>query len=121
MEAGNVASAIDLLRESAVLYPHYKTLELLGECLIRMNRPREAIVPLAASTALNKQARAPLLLAEAFLSIGELDKAKRFAAEALTRNPRYGLASQLVAQLSADQASGFAEGEDNAGGADLPT
>jgi tetratricopeptide (TPR) repeat protein len=58
MEAGTLEDAIRLFRQSVAEWPHFKTLELLGECLLRLERPREAIIPLAAATALNQQGHA---------------------------------------------------------------
>jgi tetratricopeptide (TPR) repeat protein len=87
MEAGALDEAVARFRESAAEWPHFKTLELLGECLLRLGRPREAIVPLAAATALNRQARAPMLLARAFLELGTYRDAFDQAEEALRRAP----------------------------------
>jgi tetratricopeptide (TPR) repeat protein len=87
MDAGALEDATSLLRRSIAEWPHFKTLELLGECLLRLNQPREAIVPLAAATALNRQARAPTLLARAFLQLGTYGDALDQAEEALRRDP----------------------------------
>jgi predicted Zn-dependent protease len=87
MEAGNLEDAISSFRRSIAEWPHFKTLELLGECLLRLHQPREAIVPLAAATALNRQARAPALLAQAFLELGTYGDAREQAEEALRRDP----------------------------------
>lgn len=59
MEAGDLERAAALLGESVAIWPHFKTLELLGECLLRLDRPREAIGPLAAASALHRQDHAP--------------------------------------------------------------
>src|SRR5918994_2439310 len=87
MEAGDLQDAISSFCRSVAEWPHFKTLELLGECLLRLNRLREAIVPLAAATALNRQARAPMLLARAFLELGTYRDAFDQAEEALRRGP----------------------------------
>jgi tetratricopeptide (TPR) repeat protein len=87
MEAGDLQDAISSFRQSIAEWPHFKTLELLGECLLRLNQPREAIVPLAAATALNRQAHAPALLARAFLELGTYGDARDQAEEALRRDP----------------------------------
>jgi tetratricopeptide (TPR) repeat protein len=87
MEAGALEDAIGLLRQSIVEWPHFKTLELLGECLLRLDQSREAIVPLAAATALNRQTHAPALLARAFLELGTYRDAFDQAEEALRRDP----------------------------------
>jgi tetratricopeptide (TPR) repeat protein len=87
MEVGAFEDAIRLFRQSIAEWPHFKTLELLGECLLRLNQPREAIVPLAAATALNLQGHAPTLLARAFLELGTYRDAFDQAEEALRRAP----------------------------------
>jgi tetratricopeptide (TPR) repeat protein len=87
MEAGALEEAIERFRLSVAEWPHFKTLELLGECLLRLEQPREAIVPLAAATALNPQGRAPALLARAFLALGSYRDAFDQAEEALRRAP----------------------------------
>jgi hypothetical protein len=65
--------------------PHFKALELLGEAWLAKGEPARAIVPLAAATTLNRQVRAPSLLAEAFLALGERSEAHRIAHMALRR------------------------------------
>jgi tetratricopeptide (TPR) repeat protein len=87
MEAGSLEAAVVLFDESIAVWPHFKTLELLGECLLRLGRLREAVVPLAAATALHVEARAPALLAQAYLQLGQFPEAKHFAEEALRRAP----------------------------------
>jgi len=95
MEAGALEDAVARFRESVAEWPHFKTLELLGECLLRLERPREAIVPLAAATALNRQGRAPALLAQAFLVMGTYRDAFDQAEEALRRAPTSKLALEI--------------------------
>jgi tetratricopeptide (TPR) repeat protein len=95
MEAGALEDAIELFRQSVAEWPHFKTLELLGECLLRLERPREAIIPLAAATALNQQGHAPTLLARAFLELGTYGDALEQAEEALRRVPGDRLALEL--------------------------
>jgi len=86
-DAGEFGAAADLLARSAAADPHFKAFELRGECLLRLGRLREAVEPLAAATALNAQGRAPALLAEAFLGLGDYERAVEFADEALRRAP----------------------------------
>jgi tetratricopeptide (TPR) repeat protein len=87
MESGALEEAVALFRESILEWPHVKTLELEGECLLRLGRPRDAIVPLAAATALHPSARPPALLAQAFLALAHYGEAIEFAEEALRRTP----------------------------------
>jgi tetratricopeptide (TPR) repeat protein len=87
MEAGNLEQAVQRLKQSVEMAPHFKTLELLGECLLKLRRPLEAIVPLAAATALNNQVRAPSLLAQGLLECGEFLDAGQFASRVLEKAP----------------------------------
>lgn len=41
MDEGNVETAIELFQSSLDLYPHFKTLELLGECFVSLNRLKD--------------------------------------------------------------------------------
>lgn len=87
MVAGRFEEAVTLFAQSTRISPHFKSLELLGECLINIGRLQEAIVPLAAATTLNAGVRAPALLAEVFLRLNQLVDAERIAELALTRHP----------------------------------
>ena len=86
MGSGDLAGAIECLRRSSEIDPHHKTLELIGECLMRTGRNIEAIIPLAASSTLNVGPRAPSLLAEAYLALGKMHDAKAMAEMALSRD-----------------------------------
>jgi tetratricopeptide (TPR) repeat protein len=88
VRTGDYEEAISLFRRSAEMEPHFKTFELLGECLLALNRNSEAVGPLAAATTLNRGVRAPSLLAEAFLRNQKCDDAEDFAKLALQRDPR---------------------------------
>jgi len=96
MAAGDMTKAISLFQQSVSLYPHFKSLELLGECLLELERFSEAVVPLAAATALNRQVRAPGLLAQAFLRLGDRSKAREFAKLALSREPNFHMAKEVL-------------------------
>ena len=87
MDKNSLEEAIILFQNSAELDPHFKTLELLGECYIRLNHLPKAIIPLAAAVSLNKDVRAASLLAEVFLKLKDYDKAKDMAEIALSREP----------------------------------
>ena len=72
MDAGNLHTAIEKFKQSVSLLPHFKTLELLGECLLRRNEFSEAILYLAAAAGLGQnEFRARFLLAKALLAVGE--------------------------------------------------
>lgn len=97
MASGQLEDAVVSFRESAAVYPHFKCLELLGECLLKLDRPLEAIVPLAAAARLNRQVRAPALLALAFLRIGEAERAAEVAEEVCAQAPGNRVAKQVLA------------------------
>ena len=84
---GDLDDAIDKLGASIAKDPHFKTLELLGEAWWRKGEPKKAIIPLAAATTLNSQVRAPSLLAESLLAVGNELDAHRMAQLALDRDP----------------------------------
>jgi tetratricopeptide (TPR) repeat protein len=88
VKSGDYGGAIEALEESAALYPHFKTLELLGEAWLEKGEPLKAVVPLAAATTLNAQVRAPALLAEALLALGEDVRAHEMARLALGRDSK---------------------------------
>ena len=86
MAVGEVDRAILHLEESIAEYPHFKALELLGEAWLKKGEARKAIVPLAAATTLNSQVRAPSMLAEALLTLGDMLEAHKVATLALDRD-----------------------------------
>ncbi len=86
LERAQLDEGIHDFEESAALLPHFKTLELLGEAWLKKGMPLRAVVPLAAATSLNDQVRAPSLLAEALLALGEELEAHRMAKVALGRD-----------------------------------
>ena len=96
MEAGELEQAVQRLKQSAEAVPHFKSLELLGECLLKLRRPLDAIIPLAAATALNNQVRAPSLLSQAFLQCGQLLEAGEFASLVLKKAPGNRVARDIM-------------------------
>lgn len=98
LEAGEAERALDPLQRSAVLEPHFKTLELLGTTLARLGRPLEAVVPLAAAATLHRQSRALALLAEVFLQLGRYGPAREMAERALANDPDHELAAGVLAE-----------------------
>jgi tetratricopeptide (TPR) repeat protein len=88
MSQGQFEEAAALFEQNIKEHPHFKELELLGECFIRLGRLQEAIVPLAAATTLNDGVRAPSLLAEAYSLLGRLHEAGRMADITLERDPK---------------------------------
>lgn len=88
MESGDIAGAVAQFHESVRIWPHFKALQLLGECLFQLGRLQEAVVPLAAATTLNRGVRAPSLLAEVFLALEQRHDAAEMVEVALQRDPR---------------------------------
>ena len=102
MDERQFERAIEFFRESCSLGPHFKTLELEGECLVMIGKSREAIVPLAAAATLNSGVRAISLLADVYLTLGEFERSKHFALEALKRDSKNKLALQILNTVAAD-------------------
>jgi tetratricopeptide (TPR) repeat protein len=88
MEDGRWEEAVRLFEESVRIRPHHKSLELLGECLGRLDRWNEAVVALAAATTLNHTVHAPSLCAEALLHIKDYHRAIDVAEIALKIDPK---------------------------------
>jgi uncharacterized protein (TIGR00725 family) len=86
MKAGRLRDAVEAFRSSAEASPHFKTLELLGECYLLLGEPGRAVVPLAAASTLNEQSRAPSILADAFERLGDPERAADMARIALARD-----------------------------------
>jgi hypothetical protein len=100
MESRDFESAIRAFGASIAMDPHFKSLELLGECLLIVGRPIEAIVPLAASATLNPGIRARSLLARAFLECRDYRRATEFATRVLAAAPGNRLAKQVLEESS---------------------
>jgi tetratricopeptide (TPR) repeat protein len=102
MDADDLDSAISLLEESATTDPHFKTLELLGECFLRRKQHRKAVIPLAASVGLGaKPYRALYLLAQALDGLGSRRDAIEKLSEAIEMKPDYKSARDLLETLRA--------------------
>jgi uncharacterized protein HemY len=99
---GRVVEAVELFRASAHLRPHFKTLELLGESLVRLDQTAEGAIYLAAAAGLApKQSRPRFLLAQVLVGWGETRDARIQLREALRINPDYKSAFELLNQLPA--------------------
>lgn len=100
MKAGDLRGAIGLFQSSVDRYPHFKTLELLGECHIELGEYLAAIIPLAAALGLGSNAfRAAYLLATAMLGVGAKREASKFLDQAVRMNPNYRKALELKKSL----------------------
>ena len=99
MKAGAFEDAAFLFLDASAEEPHFKTFELLGECYMRMARPTQAIPFLAAASRLKQGVRAPSLLAEAWMALGQHTEAVEAADIALLRDPK-NKAALRVRQLA---------------------
>jgi tetratricopeptide (TPR) repeat protein len=97
----DLKAAIVFLQESAKLDPHFKTLELLGECLLDNGCSSEAVTALTQSVERgSKPFRALYLLARAFDSCGSRDRAIESLNRALEMKPDYKAARGLLETLN---------------------
>lgn len=100
MDEGNHLNAIELLEESALLCPHFKTYECIGECYRLRNENGKAIIYFAAAAGLGpKQARPRYLLAESFTAVEDFVRALVEVEHALHINPNYTRAKELHRRL----------------------
>ena len=101
MDRGDLQAAVDLFQQSIDLFPHFKTLELQGECLLTLERPSSAIIALAASATLGSRPfRSLYLLAQALVQIGDNRKAIEKLNEALAMQPDFASAKALLSEIS---------------------
>ena len=87
IERGDLDVAVPLLEQSISDYPHFKTLELLGECYQKIGRLQDAVIPVAAAATLNRGPRAPAILAAVLFELKEYKQAENIADVALRRAP----------------------------------
>ncbi|HUS34287.1 MAG TPA: tetratricopeptide repeat protein [Verrucomicrobiae bacterium] len=99
MDAGRLEQAVDHFKRSLAEDVHFKTSELLGECLLQLGRAAEALEPLTLSVAEGAAARPAYLLAKAHLDMGNTSAAKSAVEESLRRNRTYGPALELLRQI----------------------
>ncbi len=99
MDNNQFAEAAELFEKSSTISPHFKTLELLGECYIHLNLLRKAIIPLAASVSLNSGIRAASLLADVFFNLQDYNGAKNMAEIALSRDSKNRIAQNVLKKI----------------------
>jgi lipopolysaccharide biosynthesis regulator YciM len=99
MDAGDLPHAVDLFQASLKIAGHAKTVELLGECFMKLGRLGEAESMLKDAVTLGRESRAPLLLAELSFLQGNPAFAREMVEESLKRNPTYQPAKRLLAKL----------------------
>jgi len=101
MEHGEFEKAVKFFEESSKLDPRFKTLELQGECLMKLGKGKQAIIPLAAAVGLGTRPfRALFLLAQALHTIGANDSAIGKLDMALELQPDYKAAQDLRATIA---------------------
>jgi tetratricopeptide (TPR) repeat protein len=100
MSANDLQAATRLLEKSAQLSPHFKTFELLGECLLKSGQSQEASVWLRKAVEIgNKPYRALYLLGRALNDSGEREVAIACLVRALELKPDYKAARLLLDTL----------------------
>ena len=97
-EKGMFEQAIECFRLSDKESTHFKSLELWGECELKLGNPLKAVIPLTAATELNKGVRALSLLAEAYNSIDEVTKAIKLARLVLEIAPGNKIAKGILGE-----------------------
>lgn len=101
MAAGNYDQAIEHFQISIKHYPHFKTLELLGESMLAIGDPLGSIVPLAAAVGLGtREFRALYLLSKALVQLGDHKDAVRYLDRALEMAPDFKRALELRSQIA---------------------
>lgn len=103
LEEGDYKGALEILMPSGLNTPHFKTFECIGECLLAMERPAEAVLYLSAAAGLgNKQIRPYFLLATALIRINDPLGAKHKLEQALSLNPHYKAARDLLLKIESE-------------------
>jgi hypothetical protein len=114
MRADDFRGAIDRFEKSLAAGVHFKTLELPGECYLKVGRESCAIIALAAATALNRGVRAPSILAD-LLSRSDNSYHRELAVEvcktALVRDPTNRLTRDAESRLRASRVDPAGETE----------
>jgi tetratricopeptide (TPR) repeat protein len=100
LERADYPAAVELFLASLQRWPHFKTMERLGVCYQKLDRPVDAVLYLSAAAGLgNRQFRARYLLAEALLALGETEDAALKLKEAIELNSDYRVARELLDRI----------------------
>jgi len=100
MAAKDFQSAIVFLERSAEAFPHFKTLELLGECLLRTGQVEGALLSLRKAVEPgNRPYRSLYLLGQALSELGKRDEAIGCLTQAIEIKPDYKSARNLLNTL----------------------
>lgn len=114
MDSGDLQIAVERFKESVRGMPHFKTLELLGDCLMRLGEPGEAIVFLAAAAGLaRKQSKPRYLLAKCLVDLRRMNDAIEFLEQALELNPNYKAARELLLLLRTEESNPKSNNDDS--------
>jgi tetratricopeptide (TPR) repeat protein len=101
LHAGDNQSSLPLLLRAREQAPHHvDLLNALGECLTRLNRPREAVEAFDAALAVAPDARLHFGRALALEDLSELDAARAAFEQALALNPAFSAALSRLAVLA---------------------
>lgn len=101
MEKNDFAAALASLKKSANIFPHFKTYESVGVCLLKLGNFSEAVLYLSASAGLgNNQSKPLFLLAQALIELRTTDWARDKLNQALAINPDYKAAKELLSVIS---------------------
>ena len=101
MARGDFEAALIKLRAAADIYPHFKTFESVGECLLALERLNSAVLYFSAAAGLgNRQARYYFLLAVTLEKMGRVDDAKEKLESALNLNQNYKAARELLNRIN---------------------
>jgi tetratricopeptide (TPR) repeat protein len=101
MQAGDNQGALPLLLKARELAPnHVDLLNALGDCLTRLNRPREAVEAFDAALAIAPDARLHFGRALVLEDLSELDAARAGFEQVLKLNPAHSAALARLAVLA---------------------
>ena len=99
-ERGEFESALENFLRSSELEAHFKTSERMAHALRKLGRPEEADYFLEQSYHLNpKNDKIGIEYAGLMLRRGQISPAKEILKEIICRNPTYGPARRLMAEL----------------------
>ncbi|MBX7244378.1 MAG: hypothetical protein K1X53_02700 [Candidatus Sumerlaeaceae bacterium] len=96
LKSGNFREALDLFRKATPGSCDGALLLRIGVCQMNLGLLADAVVSLAAASFLHGGAKAPALLASVQLELGDFAGALRSAKVALQRDPRIGIAQQVM-------------------------
>jgi tetratricopeptide (TPR) repeat protein len=100
MEEGDLGTAIIMLKEAVFAFPFPKSLELLGECLLREGKPAEATIYLAAAVGMSDehQFRQLFLLGKALAAAKDNYVSKIMLRKAISIEPDHE-AQELLSEI----------------------